>query len=395
MFLKFDKQAIQQFGNFVKVVANISLQNLSSRQQNVALITPIDFYSLFAESQHQSQPNNNHVQEPMESMEDIPIAQDEPSSPGHQVHRAAVMVPKFKNTSNNCWFNSVLQIIIYALKNKGDAVSIGYVPFQHDHLWIGNILIDEIRSFLVPGTYDVNSLCKTRLARQARQKSIKQEMLISMGFPSASVLDNQYDAAQCLQTLLGITLGLDFLWHIQEERLQCENVVCGNVTRNEVPNAVVHVDISSSIHQRTFDGAAAIKRFLETTENGIERRCPDCHANTCSKTVSLPEPPKFIVVQFKRFMVGRTRNATKKIDTASNPFSFVEINTGQGSYRYDVVASIEHIGMQLQYGHYISYVNCGNIWYECNDERITPLGAETEAPTRKAYILLLKLTVSS
>ena len=112
------------------------------------------------------------------------------------------------------------------------------------------------------------------------------------------------------------------------------------------------------------------------------------------KKISLPEPPKFILVQFKRFMVGRTRNTTKKIDAASNPFSFVQINTGQGPYRYEVVASIEHIGMQLQSGHYISYVNRDNIWYECNDERITPLGPESEAPTRKAYILLLKMKES-
>ena len=72
----------------------------------------------------------------------------------------------------------------------------------------------------------------------------------------------------------------------------------------------------------------------------------------------------------------------------------MQINTGQGPYRYEVVASIEHIGMQLQSGHYISYVNRDNIWYECNDERITPLGPESEAPTRKAYILLLKMKES-
>ena len=42
-------------------------------------------------------------------------------------------------------------------------------------------------------------------------------------------------------------------------------------------------------------------------------------------------------------------------------------------------------------GHYVAYVRVSQNWYQCDDERITPFGNNTPAPTRNAYLLLLKL----
>ena len=79
-----------------------------------------------------------------------------------------------------------------------------------------------------------------------------------------------------------------------------------------------------------------------------------------------------------------------KIDNEAEPFSSVEIHTGQGICNYEVIASIQHIGTRMDQGHYIAYIKRDNNWLCCNDQIITPLGNTANEPTRHAYIVLLQ-----
>ena len=125
---------------------------------------------------------------------------------------------------------------------------------------------------------------------------------------------------------------------------------------------------------------------FHSQERDIERRCNISLGSIATKTVTLPRPPNFLIIQFKRWS-----NDLNKISAEAEPFSFVEINTHQGPSRYEVIGSVEHIGVQLKQGHYIAYVRSSHNWYQCNDDRITPLGNVTPDPIRNSYLLLLKL----
>ena len=104
----------------------------------------------------------------------------------------------------------------------------------------------------------------------------------------------------------------------------------------------------------------------------------------------MPSPSSFIVVQLKRFMAKQLRHGTTmhKINAEAQPFSSVDIITGQGTCTYNVIATVQHIGTQIVQGHYIAYVKQGNNWLQCNDEHLTPLGNSCNDPTRNAYLIL-------
>ena len=104
--------------------------------------------------------------------------------------------------------------------------------------------------------------------------------------------------------------------------------------------------------------------------------------------IKLSSSCKNIIIQFKRFLV--TGNRTRKNNKETEPFSFVDIETLEGIKRYEVVATIEHIGKEMKSGHYISYIKRNNNWFLCDDTKITPLANDNTSPTKNSYIILLK-----
>ena len=415
MFLNFNRRSFAEFEYFVKVAANMSLTILAAREQKVAISKLLDFHSLYNETQTNlshspSMPPSSPSSPPPPSPPPPPPPPPRPPPSCHeqsatektysmaeshiilepevqQIDVAACMLPRFENPSNNCWFNSVIQVILHALKNQGDAIDLReLIPLTQNYLQYGNALIQAIRKFNNPGTYNVNSICDRR-----RKLSVKQIMLMAMGNSDPQELHQQHDAAQCIQKLLEICPDLSFLWHQTEERIVCND--CNSSHAVETSNSVAPVQIPHLTRQRTFSAENAIIQHFQSIESGIERRCEECHSNSSSKAVRLLRPPNFMILQFKRFMVKYLRNrlTSYKLNTEAEHFSFVNINTLQGIFRYEVIASIQHVGLQMQQGHYMSYVKRNGTWFQCNDERITNLGQETSDPIRNAYLLLLKL----
>ena len=379
MFLNFDKRCFNEFDRYVEMVAKMGLEELRSLQVNAHLITPIHFYNLYDRTLQQCHDNNPHISK--KALHRIKLVQDRTRwAPQPILLRtdATLTIPQFKNPSNNCWFNAVVQIVIQALKNKGHAQDMEDIPLLLADQADGDVLMTEIRKYLSAGTYDLNERCHAR-----RRRTIKQLMLITMGILSPRDLHKQYDAAQCMQKLLEIAKDLSFLWHYQVEKLTCDD--CGESNEREVPNSVVPIQISVLIHDNKFNAVEAIKNCFESTERDIERICP-CGGLSATKSVTLPRPPNFLIIQFKRWSMN-----LEKISAEAEPFSSVEINTNQGLSKYEVIGSVEHVGVQQKQGHYVAYVRVSQNWYQCDDERITPFGNNTPAPIRNAYLLLLKL----
>ena len=70
----------------------------------------------------------------------------------------------------------------------------------------------------------------------------------------------------------------------------------------------------------------------------------------------------------------------------------MDIDTLQGIKRYEVVATIEHLGNKMKSGHYISYIKRNDNWFHCNDTNITPL-VNITSPTKNYFIILLKKAI--
>ena len=221
-------------------------------------------------------------------------------------------------------------------------------------------------------------------------------MLNVMGVNDLRQVNSQQDAAQCIQTFLCATSQTNFLWHFTEEKLQCDG--CVTTATSITPNSVAAIDISHFLRNGYIMASDAIQRHFTASESNIERNCANCHGTTCSKSVALPQPPSFILVQFKRFKTTTVRTTrtrflttTNKITNEAIPFSSLQVQTHQGTFLYKVIATVQHIGQNISQGHYISYILRNNVWLCCDDERITPLGADTNEPTRHAYLVLLQL----
>ena len=76
-----------------------------------------------------------------------------------------------------------------------------------------------------------------------------------------------------------------------------------------------------------------------------------------------------------------------------NPFQLWTSTLYKELKRYEVIATIEHMGTDLKRGHYISYILENDTWFLCNDDEIISLAKNDKAPTKKSYILLLKKAI--
>ena len=175
---------------------------------------------------------------------------------------------------------------------------------------------------------------------------------------------------------------------IKEGAMLCTN--CERVTSNIVPYSIAPVDIANfEVNSRTFNATQAIRSYFQTTEHGIERNCTHCHGNVCSKSVALSTAPNFIVIQLKRFT--RCGRGYQKNNAEALPFQSVQIDTAQGTFAYNVLAVVHHLGNTLLSGHYVAYLHNQDNWFPCDDSHVVPLDGGSNQPSRHAYLLLLKL----
>ena len=98
-------------------------------------------------------------------------------------HPTTLIFPRFKNTDNDCWFNSALQVIIHAINNRGEGVDLIQLTQGNDDAPLGNALLDSIISFSKPGEYHVGSYkVRDPTVVHGTKVSLKTLMLKAMGF---------------------------------------------------------------------------------------------------------------------------------------------------------------------------------------------------------------------
>jgi ubiquitin C-terminal hydrolase len=70
--------------------------------------------------------------------------------------------------------------------------------------------------------------------------------------------------------------------------------------------------------------------------------------------------------------------------------------TRESNHMYELVAIVEHVGQEMNIGHYVSYVKYGELWWEYDDIKPEPVNkSEAEIMNRNPYILIYVRTNES
>ena len=89
--------------------------------------------------------------------------------------------------------------------------------------------------------------------------------------------------------------------------------------------------------------------------------------NMISLCTSYQETPIMLLIQINRFSVSNLHGRPRK---NNHPFGIYE-NIKLGLINYTLLGLIEHHGVFIDSGHYVSYIRQSNKWYHCDDKHIT------------------------
>ena len=93
-----------------------------------------------------------------------------------------------------------------------------------------------------------------------------------------------------------------------------------------------------------------------------------CTTQSCqSLRTSYQETPNILLIQINRFSVSNLHGRPRK---NNHPFGIYE-NIKLGLINYTLLGLIEHHGVFIDSGHYVSYIRQSNKWYHCDDKHIT------------------------
>ena len=97
----------------------------------------------------------------------------------------------------------------------------------------------------------------------------------------------------------------------------------------------------------------------------------DFHENTTQSCQSLrtsyQETPNILLIQINRFSISNLHGRPRK---NNHPFGIYE-NIKLGLINYTLLGLIEHHGVFIDSGHYVSYIRQSKKWYHCDDKHIT------------------------
>ena len=92
--------------------------------------------------------------------------------------------------------------------------------------------------------------------------------------------------------------------------------------------------------------------------------CRKCTTQSCqSLCTSYQETLNFLLIQINRFSVSNLHGKPRK---NNHPFGIYE-NIKLGLINYTLLGLIEHHGVFIDSGHYVSYIRQSNKWYHCDD----------------------------
>lgn len=173
----------------------------------------------------------------------------------------------------------------------------------------------------------------------------------------------------------------------------CNN--CHNVSHSHEIFNCLTVDIDNDDITKNLSLFDCIYNYIRPTTNMEDFKCSDCNkTGSCKKKTSIWHLPNTLFIHLKRFKQSYrhgnvcVEKATNFIDIplSFNPIDFLsEYNQTPSTY---VLKSVIHHYGSINSGHYVSFVNIDNKWYQFNDSHVSVIENIDTILTKDIYIVV-------
>ena len=315
-----------------------------------------------------------------------------------------------QNTLNNCYLNSVIQLLcnipeLQSINNNRDQVYKNFLDTYDEMYDTGNNIIDN------ENILDISSLKKSSENEHSIYKGNQQQdvheilNIILHHVHTGNSKGIDYNVSNNEKTIIGYPVRKIIIyaakkWY-EDLNKEGESVVTKylqgqirskltcQICWKEKNNFEIFRDLSLPV-EKSNNLYECIKKFCNTEKMSGDNKifCEKCKAKTHHyKKISLWKVPKYLLIHFKKF----NSNMEKINIDIKFPLNNLKIltDTSEDKKNYCLKGIIYHHGNKCFFGHYTCMINYYNRWYHVNDETIERVD-EKDIPIKDAYLLLYK-----
>ncbi|KAI5712655.1 hypothetical protein M8J76_013905 [Diaphorina citri] len=197
-----------------------------------------------------------------------------------------------------------------------------------------------------------------------------------------------------------------------QSNLVCEQ--CNNVSTTNDPFWDISLEICQPVENNPML-PLSIEECLEqfTQPEHLDIQCNNCNAQGTTKQMTFLKLPHILFLHLKRFKTIKKKGEVihKKVSTKVTFPHILDLTKYRSDYcsededegvapyelnlednRYELCSVIKHSGLNIDVGHYTTYISQHKRWFLCDDTKIKPVGI-TDVLNSEAYMLVYEKKV--